>query len=458
MLRKNAILILSVAFFICLIFSIKSARAQQGSVYFSAGYNKAWYSPSTIQITQNQLGNSYDLLNVKGDNKTHTPISALQLNYRLGYYCNYEQTLGLEFNFDPVDYEVKDGDQVTLKGMVNSIPRVNKTVVFSAKNGYYYQYAGANLMLLNVVNRIGIYHTNNKMLSVDAILKGGVGPVMPHVKNSLPVDAADDPVLEWGGWNAGVETALRATIYRYGYIEVAGKYDYSSFSSINVYDGTASQHLNIYEAIVSVGLTVPTTRYNPLFYKQHIITIIPLFVDKQDADEKEATQDSLLNTDTQPLTDIPEFAEIAERDQKKKYRDSMAIVIREYYDSLASHAKNDSIAHQLKGDDLINSGQANNGDSLANKAAPVNVDSLENKLMQQANNPMPAPTTEQKPLTDKEKKELEKKEQKDKKKLEKQQRKDKKKKDKEEKKKAKQSAANAAKKDTPSTTDSTGGK
>ena len=58
------------------------SNAQQGSVYFSAGDNKAWYNNSTIHIVQDELGNSYDLYRAKGNDKTNTAISPLRLNYR----------------------------------------------------------------------------------------------------------------------------------------------------------------------------------------------------------------------------------------------------------------------------------------------------------------------------------------------------------------------------------------
>src|ERR1700760_272164 len=117
MLPNSFPLILSAALLLVLS-AIHPASGQNGSVYFSAGYNKAWHGPSTIQVSQQQLGNGYSFIHAKGDNKTHTAISAFQLNYRLGYYCNFEQTLGIEFNYDPVNYHVTDGQQVTLKGTV----------------------------------------------------------------------------------------------------------------------------------------------------------------------------------------------------------------------------------------------------------------------------------------------------------------------------------------------------
>ncbi len=153
---------LPLAILFIFIFYIGTASAQQGSIYFSAGYNEAWYNPTTIHVEQGSLNNSYDMLNVKGDNHTNTPISATQLNYRIGYYCNWEQNFGFELSFDPVNYRITDGQYVHLKGYVNDTPNISRTILFSSQNGYYYYLNGANLMLFNIVKRFGIYRSNSK--------------------------------------------------------------------------------------------------------------------------------------------------------------------------------------------------------------------------------------------------------------------------------------------------------
>jgi len=323
---KNKWLFLSVAFFLIFISYINIAIAQQGSLYFSVGYNKAWFDQSTIHVDQGTLGNSYDMLNVKGDNNTRSGISALQLNYRLGYYCNYEQNLGIELNFDPVNYRIKDGQKVHLKGIINGTANVSKTVDFSESNGYYYYFNSTNLLLFNLVKRFCIYRANTKKIGVDAILKGGAGPVLPHFQNSLPINPVNDPQLQYGGWNAGAELALRVTVYRYAYLEFAGKYDYANLNALAVDEGTAQQKLSTYEVIGSIGFTFPTTRYNPLFYHQTIITIIPLFVDAEDSvnNENKRNEDLLAMYDG-PMQDIPEFDEIVDK-RTKAYNDSLKLI------------------------------------------------------------------------------------------------------------------------------------
>jgi hypothetical protein len=108
-----------------------------------------------------------------------------------------------------------------------------------------------------------------RTLSVDALAKGGVGPAMPRVLNTFKGKVTDHPSFLYGGWNTALEAALRITVMRHVYVEAAGKYDYASYSDINVHAGTASHSLTTTLFIFSVGYTFATTKHNPLFVKAH---------------------------------------------------------------------------------------------------------------------------------------------------------------------------------------------
>lgn len=306
------------------------AFAQQGSFYLSAGYNTSWYNNSTIHINQMELGNSYDLWQVKGNNKTNSTISPLLLNYRLGYYFNEWQDLGLEINFDPVKYQVADGSTVSVNGMINNMLNEHTTATFSKKNGSYYYFDGLNLFLINFVKRWGIYRANTAAVSVDVLGKAGIGPVLPHFHSKLPINPVDDPQLVWAGWNYGLEAGVRVTLYRYAYVEFAGKYDYAMMDGMQIFEGTASQNLATYEVIASLGFTFPTTRFNPLFHKEKkIITMLPWYQHKDELGEGPAGSKAAYATSPNPLDSaggpgIPEFNDIIDRNASKFNLDSLA--------------------------------------------------------------------------------------------------------------------------------------
>jgi hypothetical protein len=246
------------------------------ALYFSWGYNEEWYTNSTIHVTQKEQGNSYDLVHVQGhDHKgwdeglLSKALTIPQYNYRLGCYFNEKQDLAIELNFDHTKYIVQEGQTVRVKGTMKNAP-VDSNVVFAANKGFhYFLNNGANFFLFNIVKRVGLYESKTNNLRVDFLGKAGVGPVIPHVDNSF-YGQENKPAFQIGGWNTGLETALRFTIMRYAYLELAQKVDYARYSNLSVYGGIAKQNFGTYELILSVGATIPTRKNNPLFRKEHV--------------------------------------------------------------------------------------------------------------------------------------------------------------------------------------------
>ena len=75
--------------------------------YFSWGYNKEWYTPSSVKISQPNLGNDYSFVSIKGHDHPgwdealfKVPISIPQYNYRFGLFVNKKKGIAFEINFD----------------------------------------------------------------------------------------------------------------------------------------------------------------------------------------------------------------------------------------------------------------------------------------------------------------------------------------------------------------------
>jgi len=249
----------------------KNKKNRTGSLYLSWGYNGEWYTRSTVHVHQSG-GNDYELIHVHAHDHEgwntgvlNKALSIPQYNYRLGYYFNKKQDLGIEINFDHTKYLIVDNQDVRIQGTRNGTPITPGTINYSATNGfYYYLNNGANFLLFNIVKRVQLYHDQTNNLRLDLTGKVGIGPVIPHVQNEF-FGEENHSGFQFGGWNTGVETALRATIYRYAYVEFSQKVDYARYSNLNVYEGTAKQNFGCYELILSVGAFIPTTKHNPLF-------------------------------------------------------------------------------------------------------------------------------------------------------------------------------------------------
>ncbi|MDE3236848.1 MAG: hypothetical protein KGO81_12910 [Bacteroidota bacterium] len=238
-------------------------KQRKSEMYFSWGYNKEWYTHSTIRVMQPSLGNDYKLVGVTAhdrpgwnDGLFSKALSIPQYNYRLGFLVNRKKDLFFEINFDHTKY-IFENQNVRIKGTFNG-KATDAVVPFTDSTGsYYYLNNGANFLLFNLVKRWHIYESGNKNFRLDGLGKAGIGPVVPHVENSF-FGQANDPHFQVGGWNVGFEGAVRATFFKYAYLEFANKVDYAGYSGLKIYQGKARQMFGTYEMILSIGVTLPT--------------------------------------------------------------------------------------------------------------------------------------------------------------------------------------------------------
>ena len=237
-------------------------KKHKHSYYFSWGYNGERYTNTNLKIKQGSLGNDYTMHDVqlhdhKGWDETSIfkqQLSIPQYNYRLGYMFNEAKGLGIEINFDHTKCIVGQDQNVRLSGTFNG--RQADTLVHLGNDFHYYLNNGANFFLINIVKRKTLYESRSEWLRVDGLGKAGVGPVVPHVDNML-FGKQNDPGFQFGGWNVGVEADIKATIYKYVYLEYGAKLDYARYSNLKVYEGTAKQAFATFEMILSLGINVP---------------------------------------------------------------------------------------------------------------------------------------------------------------------------------------------------------
>lgn len=114
----------------------KEKKARNRAIYASWGYNKAWYTKSTVGVRQPDLGNDYKMVKVTAHDNPgwnhrllNQQLTIPQYNYRLGMYFNKKQDLAIELNFDHVKYIIGDGQTMTVQGTYANAP-IDKSIVF----------------------------------------------------------------------------------------------------------------------------------------------------------------------------------------------------------------------------------------------------------------------------------------------------------------------------------------
>ena len=245
-------------------FAIKAQHIQTNKkeFYISWGYNTEWYTRSNVKVKQPATGSEYILKNVKGHDHRGwdesdfflMDITIPQYNYRIGYYFNAKKNIAFEINFDHTKFIITDGQQIHVAGIIRDKYK-DSSIVFSEANGfYYYLNNGANFLLFNLVKRWNGYTSKDQKIKLDVMGKAGIGPVVPHVENSF-FGQPNKPHFQLGGWNTGIEGAVRATFYKQVYLEFAGKLDYARYSHLKIYEGTASHAFSTAEIILNLGYT-----------------------------------------------------------------------------------------------------------------------------------------------------------------------------------------------------------
>lgn len=230
--------------------------------YFSWGYNTEWYTRSNVKINQPSLGNKYIFEKIKGhdhpgwdDGIFNKPITIPQYNYRIGLFINRKKGIAVEINFDHTKFIFAD-QSARIKGMLN-YKSVDSLIDFNKANGnYYYLNNGANFLLFNIVKRWHWIANKKGTIKFDFLGKAGLGPVVPHVENSF-WGQKNKPGFQFGGWNVGVEGALRTTFFDYVFLEYSNKVDYARYSNLKIYEGTGSHAFGTYEMILNLGLSFP---------------------------------------------------------------------------------------------------------------------------------------------------------------------------------------------------------
>jgi hypothetical protein len=253
----------------------KPKKERSGEFYFSWGYNTEWYTHSNLSINQPSQGNSYTFIGISGhDHKGwdeglfSKALSIPQYNYRIGYFFNKKKQLAIEINFDHTKFIFGDNQMVHMKGKFNNKP-IDAEVLFadstagSTSSSYYYLNNGANFLLFNIVKRWPIYMNKKETIRIDGLGKFGIGPVIPHVQNKFFDQPENDPHFQIGGWNIGVEAALRVTFFQYVYLEYSNKLDYARYSGLKIYEGTAKQAFGTYEMILNLGVSFPVGKVIP---------------------------------------------------------------------------------------------------------------------------------------------------------------------------------------------------
>ena len=215
------------------VFSFAQKSKLLKGMYLQWGYNKEWYTNSSIRFKLSN-GDLFTLKNAKAHDKPDldaiyenpVEISIPQYNYRIGFYLNEKHTKAIELNFDHIKYVVTDGQTVRVKGKINGKP-VDGDSVLNPDTFLHLEHTdGGNLLHINYVEQKTLLMNKNKTRPlVNLIWKAGAGINIPRTDFTYRGDRFNND-FHVAGYNLAAEAGARYYVGKRFFIEATGKTGY----------------------------------------------------------------------------------------------------------------------------------------------------------------------------------------------------------------------------------------
>jgi hypothetical protein len=235
----------------------------KGTLYFSWGYNKDYFSKSDLHFKDSGEG-SYDftLYNVKAkdrpgfDKLFKTTLAVPQYSYRLGYYFNNKMDLGIEINFDHTKYVMVNDQVLRLKGTIGG-KSYNLDTLVTTDFLRFEHTNGANFLMVNILKREQFLVSKNKKHWLSGVLKPGAGIVIPKTDVAIFGKNLDNR-FHVAGYILGLEAGLRYDLFKYAFLEFTGKGTFANYTNVLVIGtGKARHHFFTAEVLLTAGFQFP---------------------------------------------------------------------------------------------------------------------------------------------------------------------------------------------------------
>jgi hypothetical protein len=250
--------------------SDSGSQKRKWTFYGTWGYNRWAYTKSTIHFKNTGVSNydqpahgpyDFTIHDVTAHDspdfnqiKDVVNITIPQFSVRAGVYFNNERDEGFEINYDHAKYVVDD-QKAHIDGTILG-QSVNKDTMLTLPYFHFEHTDGANFWMFNYIKRwkFLIWGSDGRN-SIGWMIKPGIGVVIPRTDATIFGSRLNN---RWhiAGFIAGVETGLRATLFKHLCIEFTGKAAYADYLWCYVQyrgNGNANHRFGTVGAILSMG-------------------------------------------------------------------------------------------------------------------------------------------------------------------------------------------------------------
>ncbi len=242
-------------------------KRKKGTIYINWGYNRDWYSTSTIHFINTKTDN-YDFVFVnakahdKPDMERYWQLNRLtipQYDLNIGYLFNNNHDLGIELSWNHLKYVVTDNQVVHVTGNIRG-QYIDKDTLVTPDFVHLQHTNGNNYLMVNLVKRQRILKGESFQLS--GIGKVGAGPLMSYTISTI-LGSHDSGHFYYHGWVSGVSVGLRLNIYKYVFVQTDLQGAYANYTNTELgadHQGRSTQRFYSLQYMWSGGLNFPLGR------------------------------------------------------------------------------------------------------------------------------------------------------------------------------------------------------
>jgi hypothetical protein len=235
-----------------------------GALYINWGYNRDWYTKSTIHF-RNTTTDNYDFTFI--DAKAHdrpdmqdfykiTSLTIPQYDLNIGYFFNDRRDLGIEIAWNHLKYIVTDNQVIHVQGQVRG-HQIDKDTLVTPDFVHLQHTNGNNYLMLNLIKRQKLWEYKKMRLS--AIGKVGGGPLISYTISSI-LGNNDEGYFHYHGVVAGVSAGLKLDLLTYFFLQtdLQGAWvDYTNTKLGADHQGLATHHFYSLQYSLAFGFNYP---------------------------------------------------------------------------------------------------------------------------------------------------------------------------------------------------------
>ncbi len=235
-----------------------------GTFYAFWGYNRDWYSKSTITF-ENHTSDNYDFTfydahaSDKPDMEHFYEMDQLtipQYNLHLGYFFNDKRDLGLELSWDHLKYVVNDYQTMHVKGNIRG-HAIDKDTLVTPDFVHLQHTNGNNYLMLNIMKKYSLFKKKNIELS--AIGKLGAGVLMSYTISTV-LGNHDSGYFHYHGWLVGTAAELKLDLWKYFFVSTSLQGAFVNYTNTRLgadHKGLSKQHFYSLQFMYGAGINVP---------------------------------------------------------------------------------------------------------------------------------------------------------------------------------------------------------